>query len=315
MTAANVRIEIGGAVTLGDNNQIRAHLLVNGKFTTGKSLSMTGAAWAKSINVGTNGFLNADGVFSTQAPSVPPPCNDNNACTVDTCVGGGTSVAFCRNTPAPTGTSCGDGNACNGDELCDATGQCQPVTTQTAGTACADGDLCNGDETCNGFGACLLGTPPVVSDDNTCTVDACDSATGVTHIPLPDGTTCNGVGVCTAGTCSVAFPSSGSFSYSATNTNSATQNTVNFDIRWSQDRSHGRHVRPTRRLGIRRYLSSPVRRIQHSGCGQRRRVRPPEFLHVHGDDHRDLRGWSAEVCVCHGAVALDKDLYAVDRAS
>jgi hypothetical protein len=231
MTAANVRIEVGGAVTLGDSNQIRAHLLVTGKFTTGKSLSMTGAAWAKMINVGTNGFLSSDGVFSTQAPSVPPPCNDNNACTADTCVGGGTSVAFCRNTPVPTGTSCGDGNACNGDELCDATGQCQPGTTQPAGTACADGDLCNGDETCNASGACLPGTPPVVSDNNTCTVDACDSETGVTHLPLPDGTTCNGVGVCAAGTCSGgAGPSSGSFSYSATNTNSATQNTVNFDI-------------------------------------------------------------------------------------
>jgi len=140
-----------------------------------------------------------------------------------------TAVAFCRNTAA-TGTSCGDGNACNGDELCDATGQCQPGTTQPAGTTCADGDLCNGDETCNGFSTCLPGTPLVVSDDNTCTVDACDSATGVVHIPLPDGTTCNGVGVCTAGTCSGGAPSSGSFSYSATNTNSATQNTVNFDI-------------------------------------------------------------------------------------
>jgi hypothetical protein len=229
MTAADVRIEVGGAVTLGDSTQIRAHLLVAGKFATGRNLSMTGAAWAKAISIGTNGFVSGEGVFSAQAPSVPPPCNDNNSCTVDACVGGGTSAAFCRNTTAPTGTSCGDGNACNGDELCDAAGQCQPGTIQPVETACPDGDLCNGDETCNGFGTCVPGTPPVVNDDNTCTVDACDSATGVAHIPLPDGTTCNTVGVCTAGTCSVG-PSSGSFSYSATNTNSATVNTVNFDI-------------------------------------------------------------------------------------
>jgi sugar lactone lactonase YvrE len=129
MTAANVRIEVGGAVTLGDSNEIRAHLLVAGKFATGKNLSMTGAAWAKTINIGTNGFLASDGVFSTQAPSVPPPCNDNNACTVDTCVGGGTAVAFCRNTPAPSGTVCEDGNACNGVETCDGNGTCQPDTT------------------------------------------------------------------------------------------------------------------------------------------------------------------------------------------
>ncbi len=230
MTAANVRIEVGGAVTLGDSNQIRAHLLVNGKFATGKSLSMTGAAWAKSINVGTNGFVGGDGAFSTQAPAVPPPCNDNNACTVDTCVGGGTAVAFCRNTPVPTGTSCEDGNVCNGAERCDGNGQCQPGTNLDAGKSCADGNVCNGDETCDGFGTCLAGTPPVVSDDNTCTADTCDAVAGVTHTPLPDGTTCNGSGVCAAGTCSVTGPTSGSFSYSATNTSSATQNTVNFDI-------------------------------------------------------------------------------------
>jgi hypothetical protein len=228
MTAASIRIEVGGAVTLGDSNQIRAHLLVTGRFTTGRSLRMTGAAWARTINVGADGVLGGDGVFSMQAPSVPPPCNDNSACTVDTCVGGGTSVAFCRNAPLPTGTSCGDGNACNGDELCDAAGQCLSGTTQPTGTACADGDRCNGDETCDSFGTCLPGTPPVVNDNNACTVDACDAATGVAHIPLPDGTACNSIGTCTAGTCSA--PSSGSFSYSATNTNSATQNTVNFDI-------------------------------------------------------------------------------------
>ena len=57
MTSANIRIETGGAVTLGDSNQIRAHLLITGKFTTGKSLSMTGAAWAKTINIGTNSFV------------------------------------------------------------------------------------------------------------------------------------------------------------------------------------------------------------------------------------------------------------------
>ena len=229
MTAANVRIEVGGAVTLGDNNQIRAHLLVAGKLTTGRGLSMTGAAWAKTISIGPNSSLGGDGAFSAQAPSVPPPCNDNSACTVDACVGGGTSVAFCRNTALPAGSSCGDGNACNGNELCDGAGQCQPGTIQPPGADCTDGDRCNGDETCNGAGTCLPGTPPVVNDNNACTVDVCDATTGVTHVPLPDGTTCNGIGTCTAGTCT-AGPSSGSFTYSATNTSSATQNTVNFDI-------------------------------------------------------------------------------------
>ena len=229
MVAGNIRVEVGGAVSLGDNNQIRAHLLVAGRFATGRFLNMTGAAWAGSIAIGTNGSFASEGVFSAHAPSVPPPCNDNNACTVDTCVGSGTAVAFCRNAPVPTGTSCSDGNACNGDERCDAAAQCQPGTIQPAGTTCADDDRCNGDETCDGAGTCLAGAPPVVNDNNACTADACDSEAGVTHTPLPDGTTCNGTGVCTAGTCS-GGPSSGSFSYSASDTNSATQNTVNLDI-------------------------------------------------------------------------------------
>lgn len=230
MTAANIRIEVGGAVTLGDNNQIRAHMLVTGRFTTGHNLSMSGAAWARTINIGTSSFVAGEGTFAAQAPAVPPPCNDNNTCTVDACVGGGTSVAFCRNTPLPVGTSCGDDNLCNGDERCDAAAQCQTGAVPPAGTSCGDGDACNGDETCNGFGSCLPGAPPAVDDNNPCTADACDSETGVSHTPVPDGTTCNGVGTCTAGTCSAGGPSSGSFFYSATNTSSASQNTVNFDI-------------------------------------------------------------------------------------
>lgn len=190
MTAGNIRIEVGGAVTLGDSNQIRAHLLVTGKFATGKNLSMTGAAWAKTINIGTNGLISSEGVFSAQAPSVPPPCNDNNACTADACVGSGTQVAFCRNTPTSSGTLCEDGNACNGVEQCDGNGQCQPGTNVSEGTSCSDNNACNGSETCNGFGTCLAGTPPEVSDRNACTADSCDASAGVSHVPVQDGTRC-----------------------------------------------------------------------------------------------------------------------------
>jgi hypothetical protein len=133
---------------------------------------------------------------------VPPPCNDNNACTVDACVSLG-STGFCSNTPTPSGTSCEDGNLCNGAETCDGAGVCQPGLNAAAGTSCADGTVCNGDETCNGFGSCIAGTPPTVDDGNTCTADSCDPITGVTHTNLPDGTTCGGIGTCTNGTCSV----------------------------------------------------------------------------------------------------------------
>jgi hypothetical protein len=231
MTAPDIRIEVAGAVTLGESNQVRAHLLVpNGKVTTGKNTVVVGTVWAKNINIAPQSGVILEGTLADQTPSVPPPCNDNNACTADQCVSSG-AIAFCRNAPEPAGTSCEDRNACNGVELCDGAGTCQPGTVAGAGTPCPDGDLCNGDETCNDFETCLPGAPPVVNDDNPCTADACDSATGVAHIPLPDGTTCNAAGgVCTAGTCPGVPPSSGSFSYSASNTDSATQNTVNFDI-------------------------------------------------------------------------------------
>ena len=204
MSAADIRIEVGGAVTLGDSTQVRAHLLVpTGKFTMVKNASLTGAVWAKTINIGAQSFVSGEGVFSTHTPSVPPPCNDNNVCTTDVCVGSGTSVAFCRNTPVPTGTSCADGNVCNGAERCDAAGQCQPGQTAAAGTSCPDGNACNGDEACNGFGSCLSGTPPNVDDGNTCTTDSCNPATGVSNVPVDDGTVCSGRGVCEAGVCSI----------------------------------------------------------------------------------------------------------------
>jgi sugar lactone lactonase YvrE len=95
---------------------------------------------------------------------------------------------------------------CNGDERCDAAAQCQPGPVAPAGTSCSDSNACNGDETCNGSGTCVPGTPPVVNDGNSCTTDACDPATGVSHVSLPDGTTCSSVGVCEAGTCSLPDP-------------------------------------------------------------------------------------------------------------
>ncbi|MBC7973511.1 MAG: hypothetical protein H7138_00895 [Myxococcales bacterium] len=203
MTSADIRIEVAGAVTVGDSNRLRAHLLVpNGKFTTGKNTTMAGAAWAKTIQIGTQNNLSTSGVFTAQALSLPPPCNDNNACTADQCVSAGT-IAFCRNTTVPAGTSCADDNTCNGTELCTAAGQCAAGTPLTAGTSCADGDVCNGDEACNGRGTCVDGTPLVVNDRNTCTADSCDPVDGVANDSVPDGTSCSGIGVCEAGSCSV----------------------------------------------------------------------------------------------------------------
>lgn len=203
MAASNIRIEVGGAVTLGEKNDVRAHLLVAGKLTTGRFDTLTGAAWARTIAIGPQNTLAPDGLLAASAAAVPPPCNDNNACTADQCIGGGTAIAFCSNAPAPAGTSCTDGNTCNGAELCDGAGACVAGASAPAGTSCSDGNACDGNEACNGLGTCNPGTPPDTNDRNPCTADACDPIAGVLHTPLPDGTACNGAGVCQAGACTV----------------------------------------------------------------------------------------------------------------
>lgn len=202
MSAADIRIEVGGAITLGDSNQIRAHLLGAAKVTTGQRLNLTGALWAKTITIGSTAMVISEGAFAAQPPTVPPPCNDNNACTTDACVNLG-ATGFCTSTPAPSGTSCEDGKVCNGAETCDGNGACQPGSPATAGTSCTDGNVCNGAEACDGGGGCAAGTPPTVDDGNACTADSCDPIGGVIHTNLPDGTKCSGSGICQNGTCSV----------------------------------------------------------------------------------------------------------------
>jgi hypothetical protein len=84
-------------------------------------------------------------------------CDDDNPCTSNACWG-----ATCLYTADP-GAPCGDDNACNGQESCDESGVCRP------------------------------GTPPELDDDNDCTVDFCDPATGAQHQlgDYPPSKTCN----------------------------------------------------------------------------------------------------------------------------
>ncbi|UJR82026.1 lamin tail domain-containing protein [Sandaracinus amylolyticus] len=136
------------------------------------------------------------------------------------------------------GTACPDADLCDGEETCDATGNCLDATTPlecddsnpctddacvaatgcdhdpaSAGTACADADLCDGAEACDAAGNCVAGTPVDCSDDDLCTDDVCAPATGACTNPLAaagatcadedrcDGDeTCAASGACVAGT-------------------------------------------------------------------------------------------------------------------
>lgn len=130
------------------------------------------------------------------------------------------------------GTSCSDGDYCNGFETCDGAGsciaglapsvddgnpctgdRCDPQTgvwndPKPAGSSCSDGNVCNGAEVCDGAGMCLAASPPVLDDGNPCTTDACAQPPGVTHVPVSagtpcsDGNACNGAEMCDAvGSC------------------------------------------------------------------------------------------------------------------
>ncbi|MCC6996412.1 MAG: hypothetical protein IT370_17510 [Deltaproteobacteria bacterium] len=111
-------------------------------------------------------------------------CADGTVCNgAETCDAGGSCVAG-----APPAVD--DGNACTADS-CDAvTGVAHtPVAT---GTSCADADLCNGAEVCDTSGTCEPGAPVAADDGNACTTDACDPVSGsVAHSPLATGSACS----------------------------------------------------------------------------------------------------------------------------
>jgi cysteine-rich repeat protein len=113
-------------------------------------------------------------------------------CTFDT--SGCQLPNLCGNGALDPGESCDDGDQASGD-CCSST--CQAET----GNACSDGDACNGAEICDATGQCAPGVAPNCDDGNFCTGDSCVAATGCVHTPVP-GAACEGDGnFCTDDTC------------------------------------------------------------------------------------------------------------------
>jgi hypothetical protein len=95
------------------------------------------------------------------------PCSDGNACSEGDVCGGGS----CQSGTAKT---CSDNNPCTTDT-------CDPATAACSNSAnaaqCSDGDACSVGDACSG-GSCKAGAAKVCADSDTCTNDACDSASG-----------------------------------------------------------------------------------------------------------------------------------------
>ena len=143
-------------------------------------------------------------------------CDDNNACSNDVCQGGGckhlANAAPCDDGDPCTvadacaatvcgGTAlwCNDGNSCTADSCAD--GKCQHANSSDAcddGKACTWGDHCQ-DGTCISTSAnCPCLTAGDCTDNNACTLDACDTASGVCkNVPVP----CDDLNDCTDDTC------------------------------------------------------------------------------------------------------------------
>jgi hypothetical protein len=160
--------------------------------------------------------------YGTCVSVYPPQCDDHVVCTEDYC----DPATGCAYRMYPAGTSCSDGNACNGVELCDGNGGCalgapldcdddNPCTAdwcdtqsrcvhtpEPAYTPCDNYNACDGYELCDGYGACESLYPPLCDDHVFCTEDGCDPATGCVNVPFPAGTSCsddnpcNGVELC-----------------------------------------------------------------------------------------------------------------------
>ncbi|HLK11640.1 MAG TPA: hypothetical protein VKW76_09680 [Candidatus Binatia bacterium] len=114
----------------------------------------------------------------------------------------------CGNGIVDPGEQC-DAGAANGQpgSCCDPNCHFDP-----AGSSCSDGNVCNGLETCNAIGGCVPGTPLDCRDGNLCTEDRCDPTLGCQHSPVEDGTSCsdgnvcNGAETCQGGTCTPGTP-------------------------------------------------------------------------------------------------------------
>ncbi|HWB74849.1 MAG TPA: hypothetical protein VG755_07830 [Nannocystaceae bacterium] len=126
-------------------------------------------------------------------PGLPLMCDDGDLCNgTETCDPLGGCIAG-----APP--ICEDGNACT-YEGCDPVLGCQMYIPDD-GTSCADGEPCNGDETCIA-GTCRPGAALDCDDDQECTAESCAPGMGCQYAAVVDGVPCGGGAAhCSAGRC------------------------------------------------------------------------------------------------------------------
>ena len=159
------------------------------------------------------------------AGSATMDCNDNNACTIDTC----DPKLACQYASTVNGSKCDDGNTCTKldacaackcvgiGKVCDDVNPCTTDTcsnnicTFTANTlTCNDGNICTATDTCNGKGVCVGANPVKCDDINPCTNDSCSPKLGCLYVnntsACDDGKFCTVTDTCKDGKCQVSVP-------------------------------------------------------------------------------------------------------------
>ncbi len=120
-------------------------------------------------------------------------CDDGDLCTYD----GTCQTQICVSKPTP----CGDNNPCTEDK-CDKVAGCL-YPNVAVGTKCDDGNACTLADSCTE--AACAGKAIVCNDNNPCTDDACDIATGCTYTnnenPCTDNDECTNGDVCASAAC------------------------------------------------------------------------------------------------------------------
>ncbi|MBM4361739.1 MAG: hypothetical protein FJ104_03585, partial [Deltaproteobacteria bacterium] len=156
----------------------------------------TGGATATGGTASTGGATATGGVTGAGGSTTQPngaTCSTDGDCSSGNCVGGSCCQVACDSPGTcqrQTGTRCVNGTTCRyAKELDD--------------TACDDGDACTNAVCFDG--ACVVDSVKDCSDQDRCTTDACDPATGTcSHDPIDVATACTDQNPCTTDSCDPA---------------------------------------------------------------------------------------------------------------
>ena len=124
-------------------------------------------------------------------------CSDDNTCTDgDSCVSG-VCLAAGYTCECKVDADCNDKNECTTNTCVTTAGKFTCLTSAIVGSPCDDGNACTAADACTAKGTCSGGTV-VCNDNNPCTSDACDPASGCQTTALP-GAVCDDGEPCTSG--------------------------------------------------------------------------------------------------------------------